>query len=142
MSPRRVIAITSAAGFLAPLNSSMVAVGLPRIRDDFHIGVGPLTLLVSVYLVAVAVSQPLSGKLGDAVGCRRMILFGLAALFVSSLGAALAWNFWVLVGWRALQGVSAAMVMPNGVAYLRRSLDSNTLGRSLGYNGAAISAGA
>lgn len=142
MSPRRVIAITSAASFLAPLNSSMVAVGLPRIRDDFHIGVGPLTLLVSVYLVAVAVSQPLSGKLGDAVGCRRMILFGLAALFVSSLGAALAWNFWVLVGWRALQGVSAAMVMPNGVAYLRRSLDSNTLGRSLGYNGAAISAGA
>lgn len=142
MSPRRIIAITSAASFLAPLNSSMVAVGLPRIRDEFHIGVGPLTLLVSVYLVAVAVSQPVSGKLGDAIGCRRMILVGLGALFVSSLGAALAWNFWVLVAWRALQGVSAAMVMPNGVAYLRRSLDSHTLGRSLGYNGAAISAGA
>ncbi len=142
MSPRRIISITSAASFLAPLNSSMVAVGLPRIRDEFHIGVGPLTLLVSVYLVAVAVSQPVSGKLGDAIGCRRMILLGLGALFVSSLGAALAWNFWVLVAWRALQGVSAAMVMPNGVAYLRRSLDSHTLGRSLGYNGAAISAGA
>lgn len=142
MSPRRVIAITAAASFLAPLNSSMVAVALPRIRDDFAIGVGPLTLLVSVYLVAVAVSQPVSGRLGDTVGCRKMILLGLGALFVSSLGAALAWNYWVLVAWRALQGVSAAMVMPNGVAYLRRSLDSSTLGRSLGYNGAAISAGA
>jgi MFS family permease len=120
----------------------MVAVALPRIRDEFHIGVGPLTLLVSVYLVAVAVSQPVSGKLGDTVGHRRMILAGLAVLFASSLGAALAWNFWMLVILRAFQGIAAAMVMPNGVAYLRKSLDSNTLGRSLGYNGAAISAGA
>lgn len=142
MTPRRIIAITSSASFLAPLNSSMVAVALPRIRDEFDIGVGPLTLLVSVYLVAVAVSQPVSGKLGDSLGHRRMILAGLAVLFASSLGAAVAWNFWVLVVLRALQGVAAAMVMPNGVAYLRRSLDSQTLGRSLGYNGAAISAGA
>ncbi len=142
MSPRRIIAITSSASFLAPLNSSMVAVALPDVRDDFGIGVGPLTLLVSVYLVAVAVAQPVSGRLGDALGHRRMMLAGLALLLASSLGAALAWNFWVLILLRALQGISAAMVMPNGTAYLRRSLDPSSLGRSLGYNGAAISSGA
>jgi MFS family permease len=137
-----MIAFTAAASFFAPLNSSMVAVALPRVRDDFQIGVGPLTLLVSVYLVAVAVSQPVSGKCGDAFGHRHMILGGLALLFVSSLAAVFAWNFWVLIVTRAFQGVSAAMIMPNGVAYLRRHIDPDVLGRSLGYNGAAISAGA
>ncbi len=137
-----MIAFTAAASFFAPLNSSMVAVALPRVRDDFEIGVGALTLLVSVYLVAVAVAQPVSGKCGDAFGHRRMILWGLALLFVSSLAAVFAWNFWVLIVTRAFQGVSAAMIMPNGVAYLRRHIDPDVLGRSLGYNGAAISAGA
>jgi MFS family permease len=141
-APFRIIAITAAASFLAPLNSSMVAVALPRIKHDFHVGVGPLTLLVSVYLVAVAVAQPVSGRFGDAFGHRRMILAGLAVLFLSSLGAAVAPTFWTLVLTRGVQGVSAAMVMPNGVAYLRRHVDATILGRSLGYNGAAISAGA
>ncbi len=142
MSPRRTIAITASASFLAPLNSTMIAVALPNVRDDFGIGVGPLTLLISVYLVAVAVSQPVSGRLGDSFGHRRMILAGLVVLFASSLGAAVAWNFWVLVIFRAFQGIAAAMVMPNGTAYLRRRLNAGTLGRSMGYNGAAVSAGA
>lgn len=142
LSARKLVAVIAAAGFLVPLNSSMIAVALPRVRDDFGVGVGLLTLLVTVYLVAVAVSQPVSGKLGDAVGHRRMILAGLALLFLSSLAATLSWSFWVLIVARAFQGISAAMVMPNGIAYLRRHIDSDVLGKTLGYNGAAISAGA
>jgi len=120
----------------------MVAVALPRIRDDFEVGVGLLALLVSVYLVAVAVSQPVAGKLGDALGHRRMILAGLAVLFVSSLAAAGAWAFWMLMLARVFQGFAAAMIMPNCTAYLRSHIDEDVLGRSMGYNGAAISAGA
>ena len=142
LSPRRVIASTASAGFFAPLNSSMVAVALPRIRNDFDVGVGPLALLVIVYLVAVAVCQPVAGKLGDALGHRRMILAGLAVLLVSSLAAAAAWAFWTLMVARVFQGIAAAMIMPNCIAYLRGHVDDSVLGRSMGYNGAAISSGA
>ena len=142
LSPRRIIASTASAGFFAPLNSSMLAVALPRIRDDFGVGVGLLALLVSVYLVAVAVAQPVAGKLGDSLGHRRMVLAGLGLLFASSLMAAGAWAFWTLMLARVFQGLAAAMIMPNCTAYLRAHIDERELGRSMGYNGAAISAGA
>jgi hypothetical protein len=46
----------AAASLLAPLNSSMLAVALPDIRESFGVGVGAATGLVSGYLVSVAVA--------------------------------------------------------------------------------------
>ncbi len=130
------------ASLLAPLNSSMIAVALPAVRSEFHVGVGPLTLLVSSYLIAVAVCQPLGGRLGDAAGHLRVVMVGLVAFVVCSAAAAAAWSFESLVVFRSLQGIGAAFVMPNAVAYLRRQAAPGQLGGVLGTNGAAISAGA
>jgi MFS family permease len=130
------------ASLLAPLNSSMIAVALPAIRSEFHVGVGPLTWLVSSYLIAVAVSQPVGGRLGDAAGHLRVVTAGLVAFIVCSAAAAMSWNFASLVVFRSLQGIGAAFIMPNAVAYLRRQAAPGQLGSVLGTNGAAISAGA
>ena len=130
------------ASLLAPLNSSMIAVALPAIRSDFHVGVGALTWLVSSYLIAVAVSQPVGGRLGDAIGHLRVVSAGLVALMIFSLAAAASWNFTSLVVFRSLQGIGAAFIMPNAIAYLRRLVAPSRLGSVLGTNGAAISAGA
>jgi len=130
------------ASLLAPLNSSMIAVALPAIRSEFHVGVGSLTWLVSSYLIAVAVSQPVGGRLGDAVGHLRVVTAGLVAFIVFSAAAAGSWNFASLVVFRSLQGIGAAFIMPNAVAYLRQQAAPGQLGSVLGTNGAAISAGA
>lgn len=132
----------AAASFLAPLNSSMLAVALPDIRGSFGVSVATATWLVSAYLVSVAVAQPVGGRLGDAFGCRRVILLGLTVLFVSSLGAAVSPNYATLLVTRSLQGVSAALVMPTAIAYLRKSTPAARLGSVLGANGAAVSLGA
>lgn len=137
-----ILAAMAAASFMAPLNSSMLAVALPNIRASFGVGVGAATWLVSGYLVSVAVAQPVGGRLGDAFGCRRVILWGLIILLGSSLAAAAATSYPFLLVTRALQGVSAALVMPTAVAYLRRATDPQRLGGALGANGAAISLGA
>jgi MFS family permease len=139
---RKLQVAMAIAGLLAPLNSSMIAVALPAIRSDFHVGVGALTWLVSSYLIVVAVSQPVGGRLGDAVGHLRVVSAGLVALIIFSLAAAASWNFASLVVFRSLQGIGAAFIMPNAVAYLRRLVDPARLGSVLGTNGAAISAGA
>jgi len=120
----------------------MIAVALPAIRSEFHVGVGALTWLVSSYLIAVAVSQPVGGRLGDAVGHLRVVTAGLVVLIVCSTAAAVSWNFASLVAFRSLQGIGAAFVMPNAVAYLRKQAAPGQLGSVLGTNGAAISAGA
>lgn len=136
-----LLAVASAS-FLAPLNSSMVAVALPDIRAGFGVSVSAATWLISGYLVAVAVAQPVGGRLGDAFGCRRMMLIGLGVLLLSSIGAAASPTYPLLLATRASQGVSAAMVMPTAVAYLRKRTPPERLGASLGVNAAAVSFGA
>lgn len=140
--PFRIQGPLSLASLLAPLNSTMIAVALPAVRSDFHVGVGALTWLVSSYLIAVAISQPLGGRLGDAIGHLRVVMVGLVALLVFSLAAALAWNFFALVIFRALQGIGAAFILPNASAFLRKQVPTHQLGTALGVNGAAVSAGA
>ena len=137
-----ILCAMAAASFLAPLNSSMLAVALPDIRTSFGVSVGAATWLVSGYLVSVAVAQPVGGRLGDAFGCRQVILTGLGLLFASSVAAAVAGTYPLLLVMRALQGVSAAMVMPTAIAYLRKRTPGERLGWALGMNGAAVSFGA
>ena len=130
------------AAMLTPLNSTMIAVGLPSIRSHFDVGVGEMTLLISVYLVAVAAMQPVSGRLGDAFGSVRMMLAGLVLLTAISAVSALATNLPMLILMRGLQGAATALVLPNGIAVLRKRTPSKRLGTVLGMNGAALSVAA
>lgn len=127
------------AAMLTPLNSTMIAVGLPSIRSHFDVGVGEMTLLISVYLVAVAAMQPVSGRLGDAFGSVRMMMVGLLLLTAISAVSALATNLPMLILMRGLQGAATALVLPNAIAVLRKRTPSSRLGMVLGMNGAALS---
>jgi len=86
------------AGALVPLNSTMIALALSPIAHSFHVSVGGATWLVSAYLVAMAVVQPLGGRLGDLVGHRRAFLIGVAGFAVCSAAAALAQDFPLQIG--------------------------------------------
>ena len=132
-------ATVALAAMLTPLNSTLLAVGLPAIRSHFDVGVGEMTLLISVYLVAVAAMQPVSGRLGDAFGSIRMMMLGLVLLIAISTVSALATSFPMLILMRGLQGAATALVLPNGIAVLRKRTPSARLGTVLGMNGAALS---
>jgi MFS family permease len=84
-----LLATASAGTVLAPLNSTMLAVALPEIRDDFGVSLTAIAWLVSSYLIAMAVAQPLGGRLGDQLGRSTMFRFGLVAFLTLSLLAAL-----------------------------------------------------
>ena len=132
-------ATVALAAMLTPLNSTMLAVGLPAIRSHFDVGVGEMALLISVYLVAVAAMQPVSGRLGDAFGSIRIMMVGLLLLIAISAVSALAWSLPSLILMRGLQGAATALVLPNGIAVLRKRTPSERLGTVLGMNGAALS---
>jgi MFS family permease len=132
----------SLASIFAPLNSTMLAVALPDIRHAFSVGVGAATVLVSSYLVAVAVCQPIGGRIGDAIGHRRTIQLGLVILLAFSVLSAFAWTFPMLIVTRGLQGISAALIAPNAAGYIRKNVAPQRLGSVIGLNGAMIGAGA
>jgi MFS family permease len=142
VSGRRLAVPAGAAALLAPLNSTMIAVALPSIRDEFDVGVVAVSWLVTLYLVAVAIAQPVGGRLGDAIGSLSLLRIGLLGMAALSVVAALAPSFEWLVAARSLQGIAAAVLIPSATAYLRKSVSLDELPGVLGTNGAMISTGA
>ena len=135
----RAVLVTVALGtMLMPLNSTMVAVALPSIVHDLGSTLAASAWLVSGYLIAQAALQPLSGKLGDRYGRRPMIVYGLAAFALVSLGAALAPSLAVLIVFRVLQAASGALVFPNALGVIREMLPEHRRGRAFGTLGSAI----
>ena len=111
-----LLATVALGNVLAPLNSTMLAVALPEIRDDFSLSHAEIGWLVSAYLIAMAVAQPIGGDLSDRLGRRRVLRFGLIGFLVLSLAAAAASNFWLLIALRTAQAVVGAVVIPTGMA--------------------------
>lgn len=136
--PYVVLAAVSLGVLLAPLNSTMLAVALPSLRDDFHVSASAVGWLVSGYLVAMAVVQPAAGRLGDELGRARVFRAGLVAFLLSSLGAAASPNLPALITFRTLQAVSGAVLLPNAMGMLRAAVPTRQFGKFAGLNGAAI----
>lgn len=134
-----LILTVSLGGILAPLNSTMLAVALPEIRRDFDVGHAEIAWLVSSYLIAMAVAQPIGGRLGDQLGRAPMFRMGLASFLVLSLACAVAPTFWALLILRTGQALVGAMAIPNGMAMIRETQPIERLGRSGGILGSAIS---
>lgn len=146
MSARGRERLALAAGMvtasLVPLNSTLIAVGLPDIADDLGVTAGSTAVLVTTYLVAMAVLQPVSGRLGDRVGRAAILVGGLVGFGLASLGAALAPGFATLLALRVLQAVAGASLIPNVMAMLRAEVSPTRRGRAFGILGGGIGAGA
>ena len=134
-----LLVTVSLGGVLAPLNSTMLAVALPEIRRDFSVGHAEIAWLVSAYLIAMAVAQPIGGRVGDQLGRARVFRAGLFAFLILSLAAAFAPTFPILILLRTGQALIGAAVIPNGMAMLRESVPVYKLGQSGGLTGSAMS---
>ena len=141
VSTLTVLGIAAAVG-LVPLNSTMIAVALPRIADDFEISTGRTGILITVYLIAMLAGQPLAGRLGDAIGNRRTVNIALVGLIVFSALAAAASTFALLVAARVAQAVFAAALGPNVQSLLRAITPSEQQGRTFGLMGSVLGVGA
>lgn len=134
---RPLLVVVALGTILAPLNSTMIAVALPSIGQEFGIAVARASWLIIAYLIAMAVVQPIAGRLGDLYGRRPLFLGALAGFLVFSLAAGFASSFTLLVALRIIQAVCAALAIPNGTAMVRASVPSARIGAALGTIGAA-----
>ena len=135
----RLVTITVALGtVLAPLNSTMIAVALPGIMDDFDRSVASAGWLITGYLIIMASLQPVTGKIGDRFGRRPLVIGGLAAFALASVAASFAPNLWWLLAFRMMQAVSGAFILPNGAALMRQVVPEANRGREFGIMGAAV----
>ena len=132
-----ILATIALSTILAPLNSTMIAVALPDVMRTFGSSLATTDWLVTGYLIIMAAIQPVSGKLGDRLGRRRMLLGGLCYFGVASLGAALAPTLPVLLLFRFQQALAGAIALPNAAALVREVIPAERRAGSYGMVGAA-----
>ena len=116
--PRLVLAATILASSLGFVDSSVVNVGLPAIGRDLHARAAELQWVVNAYLLPLSALLLLGGALGDRYGQRRMLTIGVTLFAAGSAGCALAPGLAWLIAARAVQGLAAALVLPNSLALL------------------------
>jgi MFS family permease len=141
ISGRRLVAISS-AGALIPLNSTMIAVALPAISDDFDVDISTVSSLILAYLVVMLMVQPLAGRLTDRFGHRSTVRVTLTGLAAASIAALFAPVFWFLVIVRALQAIFSAALNPAVQSLLMSITDADDRGRAFGIHGSMMGVGA
>jgi EmrB/QacA subfamily drug resistance transporter len=141
--PRLVLTSTILASGLAFVDGSVVNVALPTIARNLNADAGELQWVVNSYLLPLSALLLLGGAAGDHFGRRRLLIAGTALFAFASLGCALSPVLPALLASRLLQGVGAAMLMPNSLAILGQSFSGESKGRAIGIwaaTGAAMGA--
>lgn len=139
MTDRRrwlVMSVVLIGTLMVALDTTIVNIALPRIRDDLGVGAG-IEWVVTAYLLAVAASQPAMGWLADRFGRRRIFLISLTWFTVASLLAALAPNLGALVALRVLQGFGGGALTPVGMAIVVELFPAERRGRAMSLWGIA-----
>ena len=130
--PNWLIATTVLASSLAFVDGSVVNVGLPAIGATFKASAGDLQWVVNAYLLPLGALLLLGGAAGDRFGRVRLLVVGTATFGAASVACALGPSlFWLLIA-RGIQGVGAALLMPNSLAILGAGFSGEVRGRAIG----------
>ncbi|MGW0764992.1 MFS transporter [Streptomyces sp. NPDC002676] len=136
--PRRWAAavVMMIAALMDLLDTTIVNVAIPSIGHDLHASTGDLQWLVSAYLLGFAAALIVSGHLGDRFGRRPLFLAGTAGFGLAGLACGIAQSPGQLIAARAVQGVLAAVLMPQVIGSFRTMFQGKERGAAFGMYGA------
>ncbi|MBE7220564.1 MAG: MFS transporter [Caulobacteraceae bacterium] len=120
------------ASSLAFLDSSVMNVALPALKQGLGGTTSDLQWAINSYALPLSALILFGGAAGDKFGRRRFLVVGITIFALASVGCALAPGFAVLVPMRALQGVGAALLMPNSLALLGSAYPAEKRGQAIG----------
>jgi DHA2 family methylenomycin A resistance protein-like MFS transporter len=122
------------------LDVTIVNTALNSIGSSLGGGVSELQWVVSTYTIAFAALILTAGALGDRLGAKRIFMIGFSLFTLASLACALAPTSGILIASRAVQGVAAAILVPNSLALLSHAYpDQTERGRAVGIWAAGAS---
>jgi DHA2 family methylenomycin A resistance protein-like MFS transporter len=122
------------------LDVTIVNTALSSIGTSLGGGVSELQWVVSAYTIAFAAFILTAGALGDRIGAKRVFMAGFAIFTVASVACALAPNATLLIVARGVQGLGAAILVPNSLALLSHAYpDPKLRGRAVGIWAAGAS---
>jgi EmrB/QacA subfamily drug resistance transporter len=119
---------------LAALDQTIVSTALPRIVSELH-GLKELSWVVTAYLLTSTIAVPISGKLSDIYGRKKLFLTAIFIFVTGSALSGLSQDMTQLIIFRALQGVGAGMLMSTAFAVIGDLFSPKERGRWQGIIG-------
>jgi MFS family permease len=110
--------VIATAQLMLVLDDTIANIALPSIQREFAVSASTLPWVINAYLLAFGGLLLFGGRVGDLYGRRRVFRIGLVLFTLASLLGGLALNVEMVIGFRALQGVGAALAAPNALALI------------------------
>ncbi len=132
---RWALAGLSLSMLMPSLDTSIANAGLPVLAHAFSASFQAVQWVVLSYLLAITSFIVGAGRLGDLVGRRRLLLFGIGLFTVASGFCGAATSIWALIAARAAQGLGAAVMMALTVALVGETVPKEKSGSAMGLLG-------
>lgn len=127
-----VLAATILGSSMAFIDGSVVSVALPAMQAELAAPVSEAQWIVNAYMLLLGALILVGGAAGDRFGRRRIFLIGVLAFTAASVACGLAPDGAALIAARALQGVGAALLVPNSLAIISAAFPQQERGRAIG----------
>ncbi len=124
--------------FMILLDSTIINIAFPTLRQEFGASLTDAQWVISVYVLALGITTPVSGFLADRLGIKRVYLAGLALFTLGSLLCGFARTLPLIIVFRALQGLGGGLAQPLGAAQLYRAFPPKEQGTAFGIFGLAL----
>ncbi len=129
-----VLTNTTIGAFMSQLDGNIVLIALPTITRNLHASAFEALWVLMGYILMTAVLLLLFGRLADMYGKVRLYNIGFAIFTIGSGLCSLSLNGTMLVLFRLVQGVGAALIFANNAAILTDAFPPNERGRAIGVN--------
>ena len=130
--PRWTLVTCILASSLAFIDGSVVNVALPALGRSLRGEAADLQWTMNAYTLPLSALLLMGGAAGDHYGRRRFLVLGIALFLLASVGCALAPGIGFLLAARAMQGLGAAILLPNSLAILSHTFSGPAKGRAVG----------
>jgi len=124
--------------FMIILDSTVVNIAFKTLGREFNASLTDAQWVLSIYVLSLGITTPVSGYLADRFGIKRVYLLGISLFVVGSFLCGLAPTLGMLIAARALQGFGGGIAQPLGPAQLYRAFPPKEQGTALGYFGIAL----
>ncbi len=131
------VATVCIGAFMAALDASIINVALPSLQRQFHTPMNEIEWVSLAYLLSLASTILIFGRLADMIGRRWLYIIGFGIFSLSSLFCGLAPTLSMLIVSRMLQGIGAALLQANSVSIITFATPKKDLGKAIGFQASA-----
>ncbi len=135
-NPWVILMVVSLGFFMTLLDLTIVNIAIPNMISKLHASLDDILWVINAYALVLAVLLITAGRLGDLLGQRRVFFVGVAVFTLASAACGLALSPGMLIGFRAVQGLGAALLMPQTLAILTMVFPAERRGAAFGVWGA------